>query len=93
MAALDDDEAVCICGHSMEEHMEGFDCCTMCECNAFDDLLDSEDNGRVVERRELKADASFPSPVNPIRLEDIPTPEEQKAYAEDPLNKPWTDKY
>lgn len=35
-------EAVCICGHSMGDHIEGFDPCSLCDCKGF-----SEDKGFV----------------------------------------------
>ena len=35
--------AMCSCGHAMADHMEGFDCCTLCGCEAFQDADDPED--------------------------------------------------
>ena len=29
------DEAACACGHGMKDHIEGFDPCSLCDCQKF----------------------------------------------------------
>ena len=31
-------EAICVCGHTMSDHIEGFDPCSLCDCQKFQDV-------------------------------------------------------